>query len=280
MQTAYVNGDLVALADAQVSVLDRGFLFSDAVYEVIPVYAGQPFMLDAHLQRLHNSLAGIRLANPKPAADWAELVRELITVNGGGDLAVYLQVTRGTQPQRSHRLPASPQPTIVAFCQPRTAPDPATFTQGVAVITRADDRWGHCEVKSTSLLANILATDEALSSGAAEAILVRDGLVMEGASSNVFAVIDNVLTTPALRPEILPGITREFIIDLARANAIACRQADLSLQSLRSASEIWLTSSTREIYPVTRLDEAVVGTGKPGSLWQTMHALVQGNPHA
>lgn len=275
MHTAYVNGEFLPLEQARISVLDRGFLFADSVYEVIPVYAGRPFLLEEHLQRLDNSLAGIRLANPRSISSWRSLVTELITANGGGNMALYLQVTRGADTRRDHRLSAAPQPTIVAFCQTRNAPDPATFSDGVAAVTHNDERWLHCAIKSTSLLANILAADDAANAGAAEAILIRDGQVTEGASSNVFAVLDGILTTPALRPEILPGITRAYVLRLAREHGIACAEATLTPTALETAEEIWLTSSTREIYPVTRLDGMPVGSGRPGPVWTRMRALLQ-----
>ncbi len=274
MDIAYLNGQQLPLAQASVPVLDRGLLFADAVYEVIPVYAGKAFLLDEHLQRLANSLAGIRLANPHTDDQWQGLLNALIDANGGGDLSLYLQVTRGAAPRRDHRLPENPTPNVIAFCQSRKPPDAAVFDQGVATISMQDTRWTHCQFKSTSLLANILASDDAARAGATEAIMLRDGQVMEGASSNIFAVIDGVVQTPRLRPEILPGITRGLLLKLAKANAVECLETDVSLAQLKSAEEIWLTSSIREIFPVTRLDEQPVGTGKPSPIWAQMRRLI------
>lgn len=274
-QIAYLNGEFLPLQQARVPVLDRGFLFADSVYEVIPVYAGQPFLLSAHLQRLAHSLTGIRLANPHSPSAWERLIGELIQRNGGGDIAVYLQVTRGAQPRREHPLPANPEPTIVAFCQARTPPDPRLLTHGIAAITRTDDRWQRCEIKSTALLPNILAADDAARAEAAEAILLRDGAVTEGASSNVFVVHGQRLATPALAPTVLPGITRAAVLRLARDHAIDVVETMLEHPDLISAEEIWLTSSTREIYPVTRLNGKPVGGGRPGPMWAKVRDLLR-----
>lgn len=276
MDTAYLNGAYLPLDQARVPVLDRGLLFADSVYEVIPVYAGAAFLLDAHLERLDASLAGIRLENPHTPERWRALLTELIARNGGGDLALYLQVTRGTAPRRDHRPFAHRIPaTVIGFCQERPPPDPGLFARGVAAITRPDTRWARCEIKSTALLANVLLADEAATSGAAEAILLRGGEVMEGASSNVFALLDGVVTTPPLAPAILAGVTRAEVLRLARAHELPWAEARISAPLLAGAPEIWLTSSTREIYPVTSLDGAPVGSGRPGPEWLRMQQLLQ-----
>lgn len=275
MDIAYLNGQHLPLSEASVPVLDRGLLFADAVYEVIPVYAGKAFLLDEHIQRLANSLHGLRMANPHTDAEWRALLNALIQANGGGDLSLYLQVTRGAATRRDHRITQDLSPNVIAFCQSRQAPNPSVFSQGVAVISTTDTRWQHCQFKSTSLLANVLAGDDAAKAGASEAIMLRDGLVMEGSSSNVFTVIDGHVYTPRLRPEILPGITRALILKLAQANDVACTETDLTLKQLQSADEIWLTSSIREIFPVTQLDAALVGDSKPGPLWTQMRALIK-----
>lgn len=277
--TAYVNGTFLPLEQARVPVLDRGLLFADAVYEVIPIYAGRPFLLTAHLQRLQRSLDGIRLHNPHTMDNWRHILGELITRNGGGDISVYLQITRGVQPQRTHTLPEGPEPTVIAFCQPRNGPAPELLTDGMAAITRTDERWRRCEIKSTALLPNVLAADDANNAEASEAILIRDGEITEGASSNVFAQHDGVLITPPLDPAILPGITRAEVLRLARADDIDVREQILTPQTLADADEIWLTSSTREIYPVTKLDHQPVGTGRPGPLWAHLRTLLQDETH-
>lgn len=273
---SYVNGDYVPLEQARISVLDRGFLFADSVYEVIPVYAGRCYRLSAHIQRLQRSLAAIGVADPRPADAWATLIEDLVARNGGGDLSAYLQVTRGAMAQRDHRLPDTLEPGVVAFCQTRSPPHPALFEHGISAVTMADSRWQYCCVKSTALLANVLAANEADAAGAAEALLTRDGQVLEGTSSNVFAVLDGCITTPALRERILAGITRGAILELARQQALPHAEVEaLPVARLAAAEEVWITSSTREIYPVTRLDGAAVGTGQPGPVWARMFALLQ-----
>lgn len=273
---AYVNGEYCPLQQARISVLDRGLLFGDSVYEVIPVYAGRCYRLAAHILRLQRSLAGIRLQVDYDSGDWNDLIETLIERNGGGDTSLYLQVTRGCAPRREHKLPQRPEPGIIAFCQPRTPVDPALLEQGITAVTMDDPRWQHCSIKSTSLLANVLAADDARAAGAAEALLVRDGCVVEGTSSNVFAVIDDRITTPALRDEILAGITRGAILELAAKHDLPYTETPaLAIARVKAADEIWISSSTREIYPVTCLDGAPVGSGKPGPVWKRVFTLLQ-----
>lgn len=279
-QTAWVNGRFLPLAEASVSVLDRGFLFSDSVYEVIPVYAGISFRMDDHLRRLARSLDGLGIVNPHDIDGWRALLAELVAANGGGDLAIYLQVTRGAPPRRDHRIPHDVEPTVVAFCQTRAAPDPESLAAGLAAITTDDTRWRDCHIKSTSLLANVLAADAARAEGATEAILVRDGAVLEGTSSNVFAVIDGRLVTPALRATILPGITRGVVLEIAHAHKLDHAEVDtLTPEALRAADEVWITSSTREIFPVTRLDGVTVGDGVPGPVWTQVRGWLEAGLH-
>lgn len=275
MSIAYVNGAFTPLHEARVSVLDRGFLFADAVYEVIPAYAGSLFRLPQHLQRLDNSLRALLLDNPHDDAGWTALLRELVERNGGGDLAVYLQVTRGAQAQRDHVLPESPQATVVIFCQPLRGMSDEVRRRGVATVTRDDPRWRDCHIKSTALLPNVLVRHQAGAEGATEALLIRDGELMEGSSSNVFVVLDGVIVTPPRSRHILPGITRDVLLELIRAQDIAHAEQGIPVEALAAAEEIWLTSSTREVVPVTRVDGKPVGDGVPGPLWGHVLTLLQ-----
>jgi len=274
MSIVYLNGDFLPLEEACIPVLDRGFIFGDGVYEVIPVFGGRPFRCAEHLQRLANSLAAVRIPRPFEDAAWIALFERLIAENGDGDLSLYLQITRGPA-ARDHALPANPTPTVFAMCTPLRPLPEAVRAAGIAAITHDDIRWARCHIKATSLLPNVLLRQEALDAGAIEAILIRDGLATEGAASNLFAVIDGVLTTPPKGPRLLPGITRDLILELAHDNAIPAREADIPQTALGGASEIWVTSSTREILPVTRLDGAPVGDGRPGPVFHRMHALYQ-----
>ncbi len=275
MPNVYLNGRFLPLAEATVSVLDRGFLFGDGVYEVIPVYGGRLFRLDEHLVRLDNSLSGIRLANPLARNAWSDLLERLVSENGGGDLSVYLQITRGAAPKRDHAFPAGVAATVFAMANPLAPPDAALLEAGVSAITLDDIRWRLCDIKAITLLPNVLLRQQAVDASAAEAILIRDGCAVEGAASNLFIVADDVLITPPKGPCLLPGITRDLILELAATHGIATREADIPVATLHRASEVWLTSSTREILPVTRLDQHPVGDGTPGAVWRRMNTHYQ-----
>lgn len=267
--TVYLNGEYLPLSRAKVSVLDRGFLFGDGVYEVIPVYGGKPFRLDEHLYRLENSLAGIRLAPPLTEAQWTAIFAQLI--DGEDDQSIYLQITRGVGPKRDHAFPKGVAPTVFVLCTP-VAPIPAT---GVKAITVPDIRWQWCHIKAITLLANVLQRQQAVDEGCAEAILIRDGFALEGAASNLFAVVDGVLLTPPNGQQILPGITRDLVVELAEDNGIALQERNISVDELRGADEVWVTSSTREVLPIIELDGVAVGGGLPGPLWARMNELYQ-----
>lgn len=270
-EQVYLNGAYLPLAEAKVSVLDRGFLFGDGVYEVIPAYNGRLFRLEEHIARLNNSLAGIRLPMPQSVADWEAIFRPLL--EGDKDQYIYLQITRGYAPKRDHGFPEQVVPTVFAMCS-EIKPFAGRFN-GIKAVTLDDTRWQLCNIKAITLLANILLRQEALDQGCAEAILVKNGYVSEGAASNLFVVIDGELITPPKNNEILPGITRDLILELAEANGIPYKEDIIALEALQTASEVWVASSTREILPVVELDGAPVGDGKPGSVWQRMDALLQ-----
>lgn len=269
--TVYLNGDYLPLSEAKVSVLDRGFLFGDGVYEVIPSYNGHFFRLKDHLDRLQASLANIRLQLPYSQKRWLEILMPLLSKNK--NQSFYLQITRGVAPKRDHAFPDNPQPTVFVMC---TNIQPfAGVKTGVKALTIEDNRWEMCNVKATTLLANILLRQEAVEQGMAEAILHKEGNVTEGAASNLFAVIGGVLTTPKKTSDILPGITRQVILELAENNHIKMSEKVISLKALKSASEIWITSSTREIVPVVELDGKAVGDRIPGIVWHKMNQLFQ-----
>ncbi len=277
MTIAYLNGQFLPLDEARVPVLDRGYLFGDGVYEVIPAYNGHIFRLSAHLQRLDRSLASIRLHNPMPRTDWESMMQALLQHNDGGNrnLAIYLQVSRGVTATRQHGLPDTPTPSILAFVWPLTGVSAQVQDEGVSAITLEDFRWHRCDIKSIALLANVMLADDALRNGHNEAILHRDGQVTEGASSNVFALFGDTVITPPANQLILHGITREFLIELAQQAGLQLREAELTVDELKSAAEIWITSSTREVFPVTSLDGNAIGNGKPGDQWRKVHTLYQ-----
>ncbi|PPD35567.1 MAG: D-amino acid aminotransferase [Methylomonas sp.] len=269
--TVYLNGDYLPLADAKISVMDRGFLFGDGVYEVIPAYQGRLFRFEDHIDRLNNSLLEIRLELQKSLDEWLAIFQPLL--DGSKDEYIYLQITRGYAPKRDHGFPESVLPTVFAMCS-EIKPFAGRVT-GMKAITLQDTRWQKCHVKATSLLAHVLLRQEALDQDGAEAILFRNGYVSEGAASNVFVVIDGELITPPNSHELLPGITRDVVLELAEVNQIVCREDIIAVEALQNASEVWVTSSIREIVPVIELDGQVIGDGRPGPLFQKMDQLFQ-----
>jgi D-alanine transaminase len=272
---AWLDGTLLPLDEARVPVLDRGFLFGDAVYEVIPVYGGTPCRMEEHLDRLDASLVATAIPAPHDRAGWRDLLGRLVEANGGGDLALYLQVTRGVAPKRDHAIAPGLVPTVFAMTMPIPPRAPDVAENGIAAITVADSRWLRCQIKATTLLANVLHKREASESGADDALLVRDGLVIEATASNVFAVLDGAVVTPPVDPGMLTGVTRNLVLELAAGDGIETLEAALPVERLSAASEIWVTSSTREVTPVTTLDGRAVGEGRPGPLWRRVDRLYQ-----
>lgn len=275
MSTAYLNGTFLPLDQAQVSVMDRGFLFGDGIYEVIPVYNGKLFRLAQHLGRLQNSLDGVRIGNPLSDTEWTEVLTELVARNADSKQAVYLQVTRGAAARRDHAFPADTRPTVFAMSTPAPAVSSIASEAGIKAITLPDIRWQKCDIKAITLLPNVLLRQQAIDAETAEAILIRNGYATEGAASNLFIVQNGVLVTPPKGPSLLPGITRDLVLELAAANGIPFREAGITEQALGQAEEIWVTSSTREISPVTHLNDSIVANGQPGPLWQRMIRLYQ-----
>ncbi len=277
MNVVYLNGEFLNGDEAVVSVMDRGFLFGDGVYEVIPCYAGRLFRLEQHLQRLENSLNETRIRVDLSRAIWQELLATLVRKNGSGNLSIYLQITRGVAQQRDHAFPPDLAPTIFAMATPMKPAMTADLenARGAAAVVVEDTRWSRCDIKSIQLLPNILLRQQAVDAGAQEAILARDGLALEGAASNLFAVVQGTLLTPPKGRQILGGITRDLILELADAHGVDHAERDIPLEVLREAEEIWVTSSTREIIPIVELDGMAVGMGVPGPGWKRMAGLYQ-----
>ena len=263
----YLNGEFVALREARISPLDRGFLFGDSVYEVIPVFAGRLFLFKEHFDRLARSLGEIRIANPHDHEGWLAIVEQLVARNGGGNMYVYVQVSRGAEYGRNHAFPMpAVKPTVFAMSSPLPVFTEALRTSGLSAITVEDFRWGRCDIKSTALLANVLMKQQAADAGANEAIIVRDGEVLEGSSTSVFVVKGGVVATPPNSHRILPGTTRDAALAIAKERAkVEIRK--ISVDELRNADEVWISAATRDVLPVTRVDGAPIGSGKPGPLW-------------
>ena len=275
LPTCYLDGTLQPLRDARVSPLDRAFLFADAVYEVFAVHAGYASRLHANLSRLEYSLRELSIPNPHNAQEWTQLLQSLIEANGGGDLYVYLQVSRGTEFGRNHAPLPALRPTVFAFCAPLPPMTAQVLAQGIACITASDTRWARCDIKSVSLLANVLLRQQAVEAGAAEVILLRDGWLTDGSSSAVHIVIGGEIQTPPRSHQLLPGTTRGLIEELAAAHNMSCRSVAISAAALRQADEIWLSAATRGVVAVTTLDGRPVGTGHPGPVWRRMRTLVE-----
>jgi D-alanine transaminase len=273
-EIVYLNGRFLPLDEAHISVLDRGFIFGDGIYEVIPVYSRHPFRLTEHLARLQHSLDGVRLTNPHTNAQWMELIRGIIERNAGDDQSIYLQITRGVA-RRDHPFPKGVAPTVFLMSSPLATPPRAQVENGVSAVTATDFRWLRCDVKSTSLLGNILLKQQGVDNGAAETILFRNGQLTEASSSNVFIVRDGMLLAPLKDNQVLPGITSDVVLELVSRTDIPLQMRDISEFEVRTADEVWVTSSTKEVLAVATLDGKPVGSGKPGPVFKRIHSLYQ-----
>lgn len=274
MTTAYLNGSFLALEEARISPLDRGFIFGDGVYELIPVYSRKPFRLNEHLKRLQASLDFIRLENPKAEAQWRSIIEQVIAHNIWNDQSLYLQITRGVAP-RDHAFPQGVPPTVFIMSGSLKTNSPEVVESGACAITAQDNRWLRCDIKAVSLLPNVLLRQLAVDAGCAETLLLRDGYLTEGAASNVFIVIKGRIIGPPKSNLMLPGITYDVVIELAARGNIPCDIRQVVESELRSADEVWMTSSTREVLAITQLDGKPVGSGSPGPVFRRMHELYQ-----
>jgi D-alanine transaminase len=271
---AHFNGELLPLDEIRISPLDRGFIFGDGVYEVVPAYGGRLLRAREHFQRLQRSMDEIKLANPHTVDQWIAEVNRLLAHHPGNQ-AVYIQVTRGVPPKRDHVIPAGLVPTVFMMASPLTTPSPEMVAKGVACVSAKDFRWEKCHIKSTSLLGNVLARQISADAGATETILFRNGFLTEAAASNVFVVKDGAVAAAPQDNHILLGITYELLTDLAREGKLRFDVRPVAEAEVRAADEIWLSSSTKEVLAVTTLDGKPVGAGVPGPVFRRMHALYQ-----
>jgi D-alanine transaminase len=274
-QIVHLNGEYLPLAEAKIPVLDRGFIFGDGVYEVIPAYGRVLFRLNEHLARLEHSLRAIRIADPHDRAAWRTLLETVVARNPWEDQSVYLQVTRGVAPRTQEFPKPDVPPTVFVMATPLKMPTPEQRANGVAVVTRDDYRWRRCDIKSVSLLANCLLRQEAEDAGAVETVLIRDGNVKEASTCNVLLVKDGVILVPPKDNLILHGITFDLALELAREAGLPLQTREVKREELFSADEVWLSSSAREVLPVTTVDGRRIGTGKPGPAYARMHQLFQ-----
>jgi len=270
----YLNGEFMPIEQARIPVLDRGFIFGDGVYEVIPVYSRHPFRLAEHLRRLQASLDGIRLSNPHDDAEWTRLVRRLIGLNKPEDQSLYLHVTRGVA-KRDHAFPKGVAPTVFMMSNALVTPPGDQIEKGVGAITATDNRWLRCDIKAIALLPNVLLRQLAVDADCVETVLLRDGSMTEGAASNIFVVKDGIVLAPPKNNLMLPGITYDVVLELAQADGIKHEVRPVAESELRGADEAWLTSSTKEVLAIVRLDGKSVGKGVPGPLFSRMYTLYQ-----
>ena len=276
--TVFLNGEYLPLEEAKVPVLDRGFIFGDGVYEVVPVYSKVPFRLDEHLARLERSLGAVGIHNPHTREQWRGFVEGIVARQPFEDQAVYFQVTRGVA-KRDHAFPKSGQPTVFMMSNPLVPPALAQVETGASAITARDNRWLRCDIKSISLIGNVLLRQLSAEADATETILFRDGKLTEASASNVFMVKDGVIYSPPKNELILPGITYDVVVELARADSMPLEFDEIKEAELRAADEIWVTSSSKEVLAIVRLDGAPVGDGKPGPLFRRMYRLYQDFKH-
>jgi D-alanine transaminase len=276
--TCFINGQWKLLADATVSVLDRGFIFGDGVYEVIPVDTidgmRAPFRAHQHFERLQRSCDGIQLTNPYDKEQWLDLIDDIVERHPWTRQAVYLQITRGVA-KREHAFPVGAAPTVFISTSPWPAIPAEQIERGVAAVTHADERWLHCDIKSISLLGNVMMKQYAVDHGAIETVMLRDGHLTEASSANVMVVKAGVLVAPRKSVQILPGITCDASYDLAREHGLALELRPVPESELRAADELWLSSSGREVLPITVLDGRPVGTGAPGPVYRRMQTWFQ-----
>lgn len=277
MSTVYLNGDFMPIDEARISPLDRGFLFGDGIYEVIPAYDGKPVGLEPHMQRMANGLSAIGINLTKTLADWKELIQSMIEKNGSGNLGIYIQVSRGADVKRYHAYPEGVEPTIFMMTMPikPAVEADASTAKGFSVATTQDMRWKRCQIKSTALLGNVMHFQEGYASGNDEILLYNDqNLLTEASSSNAFIVKDGVVITPVLDNQILPGITRNILLDvLKKDGSIPFEERDVSMEEVFAADEVWVTSSSKELAPVTQIDGKQVADGKVGKVWEAAFKL-------
>ena len=274
----YLNGEWMPIEDAKIPVLDRGFIFGDGIYEVIPVYRRKPFCAPGHLARMQRSLDAIRITNPYSEARWNELIAEMIRRQPFENQALYFQITRGVA-KRDHAFPGDVKPTVFMMSNPLATPSDESYASGVACITAVDNRWLRCDIKSTSLLGNVLMRQLAADQNAIETLMFRDGHLTEASASNVLVVRNGVICSPQKDNLILGGITLDASIDLARANGMPLEMRPITEAEVWDADELWLSSATKEVLPITRLDGKPVGhgagAGKPGPMFVKMRAAYQ-----
>ena len=272
LPTVYLNGNFLPIEEAKISPLDRGFIFGDGVYEVIPFYAGRGLRMREHLKRLQRSLDELEIVNPYAIEHWESLITTLIEKNGGGNVGVYIQVTRGVA-KRDFPPPKGLTQTVFMMVNPLATPKPEIYEKGISCASLDDNRWLKCHIKSVALLGAVLLKHESNQGGYDEAVLFRDGYLTESSASNIAAVKNGVILCPPMDNLILPGITYELMIELARKNNLPLEIRRVARKEVRKADELWIMSSTKEVVPIVQLDGIPIGSGQPGPVFRQMHQL-------
>ncbi len=278
LPTVFLNGHTMPLAEAHISPLDRGFIFGDGVYEVIPFYDGKALRLAEHLQRLQRSLDELEIVNPYSMAEWEAHIGDLVTRNNGGNIGVYIQITRGVA-KRDFAPPKGLTQTVFMMANALATPKREVYEKGISCVSLDDNRWLRCHIKATALLGAVMLKHASNQDGADEALLFRDGYLTESSASNIAAVKNGVILCPPLDNLILPGITYELMIELAQKAGMPLQIRRVSRREVNTADELWIMSSTKEVVPITTLDNKPVGhgllSGKPGPIFTKMYALFQ-----
>lgn len=270
----FLNGEILPIEQAKIPVLDRGFIFGDGIYELVPVYSRVPFRLEEHLTRLERSLREVRIKNPYTRAEWREVIQRLIAAQPFDDQGLYFQVTRGVA-KRDHAFPQGVAPTVFAMSNPLVSPPAALVERGAAARSAEDFRWQRCDIKSISLIGNCLLRQISADAGEAETILFRDGRLTEASASNVFVVKGGVIQAPPKSNLILPGITYDVVVELGRDAGLPLEFRDIAETQVRAADELWVTSSSKEVLAIVSLDGKPIGDGKPGPVFRRMYGLYQ-----
>ncbi len=277
MTTAFLNGDYMALDEARISPMDRGFLFGDGIYEVIPVHDGKPIGFSLHIDRMKKGLSAVEINLDWSHDQWRDICDKLVDKNGAGNLAVYLHVSRGADTKRHHAYPKGITPTVFGFASELAASlkSGRTAVTPLKISSAEDKRWRRCDIKSTALLGNIIHFQKGQAEGNDETLLFNAaGELTEGSATNVFVVKDGVITTPPLDHQVLPGVTRLMLLDMLRKiGSVPVEERVVTMEEARHADEIWLTSSTKEVAPVVQLDGKPVGSGEAGPVWAIAHRL-------
>ena len=270
----FLNGEFMPMEDAKVPVLDRGFLFGDGIYELVPVYSRAPFRLDGHLARMERSLSEVKIRNPYTRAEWTKIIETMIGHQSFDDQGVYWQVTRGVA-KRDHAFPKDVQPTVFMMSNPLVNPSKAVIENGARAVSAQDFRWHRCDLKTISLIGNCMLRQLSAEAGAIETILFRDGKLTEASASNAYIVKDGVIITPPKDNLILPGITLDVVFDIVERGKLPLDVREITEAEVRNADEVWVTSSSKEIVAVVEFDGKPVGSGKPGPVFRKAWQLYQ-----